>query len=70
MDYDRTEMPSGYEAGRGYSPQQLESWLDVIARSVPKLPSEVLDLGCGTGRYSAALGGAFWGASYWSRAVR
>jgi SAM-dependent methyltransferase len=59
VDYDKTEMPGGYDAGRGYSPQQLESWLDVIARSVAKLPSEILDLGCGTGRYSAALAERF-----------
>jgi ubiquinone/menaquinone biosynthesis C-methylase UbiE len=56
VNYDRTEMPAGYDAGRGYPPRVLRYWLDVIAQSVPKgSVSEILDLGCGTGRYSNAL---------------
>jgi ubiquinone/menaquinone biosynthesis C-methylase UbiE len=56
MNYDKTEMPAAYDAGRGYSPNVLAFWLAVISRSVPKgSVAEILDLGCGTGRYSAAL---------------
>jgi ubiquinone/menaquinone biosynthesis C-methylase UbiE len=56
MNYDKTEMPAAYDAGRGYSPSVLAYWLDIISQSVPKgSASQILDLGCGTGRYSNAL---------------
>lgn len=56
MNYDQTDMPAAYDAARGYSSGVLEYWLDVISRSVPKgSVREILDLGCGTGRYSTAL---------------
>ncbi len=56
MDYDKTNMPAAYDAGRGYSPRVLAFWLRVISQSVPVgSVSEILDLGCGTGRYSSAL---------------
>jgi ubiquinone/menaquinone biosynthesis C-methylase UbiE len=60
MDYDNTNMPAAYDAGRGYSPAVLALWLDVISRSVPKgSVFEILDIGCGTGRYSTALAAHF-----------
>jgi ubiquinone/menaquinone biosynthesis C-methylase UbiE len=56
MNYDRTEMPTSYDAGRAYPPHVLRYWLEIIAQSVPKgSVSDILDLGCGTGRYSNAL---------------
>jgi ubiquinone/menaquinone biosynthesis C-methylase UbiE len=60
MDYDKTNMPAAYDAGRGYNPSVLALWLDVISQWVPQSAvSEILDLGCGTGRYSAALAAHF-----------
>jgi ubiquinone/menaquinone biosynthesis C-methylase UbiE len=60
MDYDKTNMPTAYDAGRTYSPKVLTFWLDVVSQSVPKDGvSEILDIGCGTGRYSAALADHF-----------
>jgi ubiquinone/menaquinone biosynthesis C-methylase UbiE len=60
VNYDETNMAAGYDAGRAYSPQVLAYWLDVISRSVPKgSVSEILDLGCGTGRYSNGLADYF-----------
>jgi ubiquinone/menaquinone biosynthesis C-methylase UbiE len=60
VNYDKTDMPAAYDAGRGYSPDVLAFWLGVISQSVPKgSVSEILDLGCGTGRYSTALADYF-----------
>jgi ubiquinone/menaquinone biosynthesis C-methylase UbiE len=55
MDYDKTRMPASYDAGRGYSPQTLALWLDVIARATPHNASRILDLGCGTGRFARPI---------------
>ena len=59
MDYDQTDMPAAYDAGRAYSPAVLALWLDVVSRWVPNGASDILDIGCGTGRYSAALAEQF-----------
>ena len=60
MNYDKTNIPAAYDAGRGYSPKVLTGWLDVVSRLVPKeTVSEILDIGCGTGRYSTALAAHF-----------
>ena len=55
MDYDQTHVLAVYEAGRAYSSQVHSLWLSVISRWVPDGAPDILDLGCGTGRYSAAL---------------
>jgi ubiquinone/menaquinone biosynthesis C-methylase UbiE len=60
MDYDQTTMPSAYDAGRGYAPEVLEFWLSTIAAPLAgDHIADILDLGCGTGRYSAALAAHF-----------
>ena len=60
MNYDETAMPSNYDRGRSYPPGVLEKWLDVISRHVlPGTASAILDVGCGTGRYSGALASHF-----------
>jgi ubiquinone/menaquinone biosynthesis C-methylase UbiE len=57
MDYDTTTMPAVYDAGRGYSRETLALWLAAIEKAAEGArPIEaILDLGCGTGRYSGAL---------------
>jgi ubiquinone/menaquinone biosynthesis C-methylase UbiE len=64
VDYDTTTMPAVYDAGRGYSPQVLAAWLAAIARVAGDVRpiQDILDLGCGTGRFAGALAGHF-GAS-------
>ncbi len=60
MDYDRTDIPDSYDLGRGYSPEVLRLWLDTISALVPKgAVSDIIDLGCGTGRYSGPLADHF-----------
>jgi predicted RNA methylase len=55
MDYDNTDMPRAYDSGRSYSPEQLGRWLEAVSNSVGRVSMEsILDLGCGTGRYSTA----------------
>jgi ubiquinone/menaquinone biosynthesis C-methylase UbiE len=56
MDYDKTEMAQDYDSGRSYSPEQLNRWLDIVSHSIGAASvRRVLDLGCGTCRYSHAL---------------
>ncbi len=56
VDYDQTEMPAAYDKGRAYPPRVLQRWLETLSRNIPvRQVSRILDLGCGTGRYSAAL---------------
>src|SRR5271169_2480457 len=60
MDYDQGNIPSSYDAGRSYAPATLALWLDRISRCAPRGPlSRILDLGCGTGRFSGALADHF-----------
>jgi ubiquinone/menaquinone biosynthesis C-methylase UbiE len=60
LNYDDTAIPSAYDAGRSYAPEVLEYWLRIISSAVGKdHVDNILDLGCGTGRYSAALAAHF-----------
>lgn len=61
MDYDKTAIPEAYDAARGYSPEVMGRWLELFAEQTAAAgPVEtILDLGCGTGRFSAALAGRF-----------
>ena len=56
MDYDTTNIAAVYDSGRRYSPEILQQWLDLFSTHVPKdRVSRIIDLGCGTGRYSEPL---------------
>jgi methylase of polypeptide subunit release factors len=60
MDYDETKTASAYDAGRSYEPDVLKFWLGAISSAIGKDHFEhILDLGCGAGRYSAALAAHF-----------
>src|SRR5262249_1108192 len=37
---------------RGYSPEVLRLWLDRVAAHAPPAPQIILDIGCGTGRFT------------------
>src|SRR6185436_8355488 len=56
MDYDTTDIPVVYDRGRDHGPEVLQLWMDVVSSSLatPDIKT-ILDLGCGTGRFSEAL---------------
>src|SRR5574342_1231014 len=56
MDYDKTEMPKTYSRARDHGPAVLRLWMDAVAAHVNAEDARtILDLGCGTGRFSEAL---------------
>ena len=60
MDYDKTDISFSYDSARQYKTTTLSKWMAHIRSSVPDTQiSHVVDLGCGTGRYSSALADLF-----------
>lgn len=60
MDYDSTDIPVGYDRGRDHGPEMLQLWMNVVASCVGKQQVKtILDLGCGTGRFSESLAAHF-----------
>ena len=60
MDYDATEIPRTYDKGRDHGPEVLDLWMNALASYVEGASVRtILDLGCGTGRFSEALAAHF-----------
>ncbi len=60
MDYDQTDIPERYDRGRDHGPAVIHQWMDLVASHVDgETVQNVLDLGCGTGRFSQALAARF-----------
>jgi ubiquinone/menaquinone biosynthesis C-methylase UbiE len=56
MDYDATDIALTYDRGRDHGPEFLDLWMDVVSSHVRDHSIKtILDLGCGTGRFSEAL---------------
>jgi ubiquinone/menaquinone biosynthesis C-methylase UbiE len=56
MNYDATDIASTYDRGRDHGPEFLELWMNVVSSSVQDQHIKtILDLGCGTGRFTEAL---------------
>jgi ubiquinone/menaquinone biosynthesis C-methylase UbiE len=60
MDYDTTDIASTYDLGRDHGPEFLDLWMNVVASHVKDQSTKtILDLGCGTGRFTEALRARF-----------
>jgi|SRR6185369_4302025 len=60
MDYDATDIAVSYDRGRNHGPEVLDLWMDAIASHVGGHRIDtILDLGCGTGRFSESLATRF-----------
>jgi SAM-dependent methyltransferase len=60
MDYDSTDIPVAYDRGRDHGPEVLRLWMEVVSSCVEnRRIGTILDLGCGTGRFSEALAAHF-----------
>lgn len=58
--YSEMETAIRYDSARSLPSQTQTLWLEALKSSIPKqVVRKILDLGCGTGRFTAALGRAF-----------
>jgi ubiquinone/menaquinone biosynthesis C-methylase UbiE len=55
MDYDKSNIAATYDAARRYRPEVLGQWLDLVANHAPSPLNVIVDLGCGTGRFTQPL---------------
>jgi ubiquinone/menaquinone biosynthesis C-methylase UbiE len=61
VDYDSTPIPDLYVQARRLSAEAMDLWRQVVQDMLPPAPSirRVLDLGCGTGRFTEMLGDSY-----------
>jgi ubiquinone/menaquinone biosynthesis C-methylase UbiE len=60
MDYDQTTMPESYDRARKPAEGMLEMWMERTAALLTGHDiSMIVDLGCGTGRFTQALAQTF-----------
>src|SRR5215470_16690632 len=60
MDYDASDIAAAYDRGRDHGPEILTLWMNVVSSYVTdQCIKTILDLGCGTGRFSEALANRF-----------
>jgi ubiquinone/menaquinone biosynthesis C-methylase UbiE len=56
MDYDKTKIASAYDSARAMPEARMKRWLERFVASVPPANvTDIIDLGCGTGRFSQTL---------------
>jgi len=59
-DYDRSDLPAGYDRARDHGPEVIALWMRTVAGHVQSREvKRILDLGCGTGRFSEGLAAEF-----------
>ena len=52
MNYDETTIATTYDTARGHTRGVMRQWLDLVAEHMPVAPQLIVDVGCGTGRFS------------------
>lgn len=58
-DYDASGVAAAYARGRVLPPETVAAWMELVRAELPAATATtVLDLGCGAGRFSAALADA------------
>ena len=55
MKYDDTSIPDTYAKSRALSDDALRWWVETVSRRIDRTPRRILDVGCGTGRFTPAL---------------
>jgi ubiquinone/menaquinone biosynthesis C-methylase UbiE len=56
MDYDKTDIVTNYDKARALTPEQVRLWRDLLSVNIDRAAiSLIIDLGCGTGRFSELL---------------
>jgi len=56
MDYDKSDIARNYDEARALTPDRLQQWQDVLSIHIDRrVISTVVDLGCGTGRFTELL---------------
>lgn len=59
VNYDSTTIPANYDAGRSLSPEMVARWMELVASHSSAVVRTILDIGCGTGRFTAPLAAHF-----------
>jgi SAM-dependent methyltransferase len=60
MDYDKTEIAANYDRARALAPETARLWQDLLSVYVDRTATSlIVDLGCGTGRFSQLLAAHF-----------
>jgi ubiquinone/menaquinone biosynthesis C-methylase UbiE len=59
MNYDETAIADTYDAARSHTRAVMRQWLDLVAAHLPFAPQLIVDVGCGTGRFSQPLADRF-----------
>jgi len=60
MDYDQTDIATSYDKARALAPETRQLWQDLLSAQIDRSAvSLIIDLGCGTGRFSELLAAYF-----------